>query len=569
MKITCIDKEARKILETGYYQIPRFQRPYSWEKEHINDFWNDTILESQTDYFIGSIVVYKKGDEHFGIVDGQQRLTTITMSLCALREFYLAEGEENLAKGVQSLVERTDLNNKKNFILQTETSYPYFQEHIQKYGAPESSVGYSEEETNLKSGYDQIFSFIKTRVEHIRKDKTILASGKSPAAIAELNNIRDKFLKLKVIYIELDDEDDAYVIFETLNTRGKDLSVADLIKNFLVKNISAPNRGVDLPKDKWNSIREQIEGISTFDVDLDSFLLHVWLSKYDATTTKTLFKKVKAEIKPADAKTFLESLVSDSKIYKHIFDPEDKKWNRNELALKVSLLALNSFRVTQQTPMVLAVMRSFSAGKLKFRFTKQILEAVEHFHYMFNAVTSQRSSGSIASMYSTFARRLNAASSENETGVIIKDLQQRMREKLPTYDEFLPKFKELKFTDEYTKQKKIIQYTLTKIDRALNHSGLAINYDNMTLEHIMPQKPATPIANHDSYVGMMGNLIFLSERLNGSLANKGFATKKTSIIQSGIYTGPSFTQAVKWDHVEIESRTEELAKLAYTQVFKI
>jgi uncharacterized protein with ParB-like and HNH nuclease domain len=79
MKITCIDKEVRKIFETGYYVVPRFQRPYSWEKEHIAEFWNDAVVESASDYFIGSIVVYKKTDEHFGIVDGQQRLTTITM----------------------------------------------------------------------------------------------------------------------------------------------------------------------------------------------------------------------------------------------------------------------------------------------------------------------------------------------------------------------------------------------------------------------------------------------------------------------------------------------------------
>ena len=63
MKITCIDKEIKNVFETGYYHIPRFQRPYSWEKEQILEFWNDTIKESEADYFIGSIVVYKKSDD--------------------------------------------------------------------------------------------------------------------------------------------------------------------------------------------------------------------------------------------------------------------------------------------------------------------------------------------------------------------------------------------------------------------------------------------------------------------------------------------------------------------------
>lgn len=100
MKITCIDKEIKKVFETGYYHIPRFQRPYSWEKDHIAEFLNDTLIENETDYFIGSIVLYKINADLFGVVDGQQRLTTITMILCALRDFYLDENHVNLAQGV-------------------------------------------------------------------------------------------------------------------------------------------------------------------------------------------------------------------------------------------------------------------------------------------------------------------------------------------------------------------------------------------------------------------------------------------------------------------------------------
>lgn len=122
MKITCIDKEVRKVFETGYYVIPRFQRPYSWEKDHVAEFWDDAIVENSADYFIGSIVVFKKNDEHFGIVDGQQRLTTITMILCAIRNQYNEYNLTNLSKGVHSLIEKIDLNNTANYILQTETS---------------------------------------------------------------------------------------------------------------------------------------------------------------------------------------------------------------------------------------------------------------------------------------------------------------------------------------------------------------------------------------------------------------------------------------------------------------
>ena len=84
MKIESTDKEIRTILQSGYYRIPRFQRPYSWEKDHIQDFWNDIVIDSEDDYFIGSMVVYKQEKGYFGIVDGQQRLTTITIFLLSL-----------------------------------------------------------------------------------------------------------------------------------------------------------------------------------------------------------------------------------------------------------------------------------------------------------------------------------------------------------------------------------------------------------------------------------------------------------------------------------------------------
>src|SRR5947209_16055653 len=136
----------KTILESGYYRIPRFQRPYSWERENIEDFWNDTILGGDTDYFIGSMVVFKERSGSFGVVDGQQRLTTITMILAAIRNVFQQERLQSLALGIHRLIERADIDNKDQYILQTETSYPYLQEYIQKFGSPEIQPEIHEEE---------------------------------------------------------------------------------------------------------------------------------------------------------------------------------------------------------------------------------------------------------------------------------------------------------------------------------------------------------------------------------------------------------------------------------------
>jgi hypothetical protein len=461
-----------------------------------------------------------------------------------------------------------DLDIESKFILQTETSYPYFQEHIQKYTEPEIEVDFGQEEVNLKNGFELITKYIKSEIDTIKADNQIKKDTIKQHIQDKLNAKRDRTLKLKVIYIELDDEDDAYIIFETLNTRGKDLSVGDLVKNYLTKHIKAKNKIVDIPKDKWNSIRNNIDSTSK-ELDIDTFLLHVWLSKFEFTTTKTLFKKLKNSIKPSQAKIFLDNLVADSVTYKNIFDTETKKWDKNELPLKKSLTTLYGFNVTQQTPMVLSVMREYNNGRLKYKYAREILESIEHFHYIFTAITSQRSSGGIASMYSNYGRKLSIATDDSTRLEVIRELRQKMREKIPTFDEFLAAFKTLKFTNGYTKQKRIIHYTLSKFDSFYNQNGVSINYDLMTLEHILCQNPSIKAINHDAYVGQIGNLILVDEQTNNALGRKSFADKKIILSNSNIHLDSSILAATDWTNKEIEERTNNIATKAFNSVFTI
>ena len=250
MKVTSGDKTIQQILDSGYFKIPRFQRPYSWDRENIEDFWNDTITENEGDYFIGSMVVYKLEDYKFGLVDGQQRLTTVTMLLSVIRESFKKHGFEELARGTQNLIEKSDLDNQKHYVLQTETSYPYLQEYIQKYDDPEIDTPLKEEEKNLEKGFYLLKSYIEDAIDSITKDSTISNEKKKDLIKKKLIEIRSKLLKLKLIFVELDNEDDAYIIFETLNTRGKDLRVSDLVKNHLTKILRRKNKNVDITKDK-------------------------------------------------------------------------------------------------------------------------------------------------------------------------------------------------------------------------------------------------------------------------------------------------------------------------------
>jgi uncharacterized protein with ParB-like and HNH nuclease domain len=223
MDIKPVDQTVKTLLESFFYRIPRFQRPYSWDRENVADFWNDAISSQDLDYFIGSFVVYRQnpGTDTLLVVDGQQRITTITLLLAALRTTLRDNGHEDLARGIQLLIERPDLNNEKQYVLQSESPYPYLQEYIQKYGEPELPASSGGEEDALREAYNFLKGQLETVLTAIEGDASVATDKKSDLRKKRLLSIRDKVMRLQLILIQLTSEDDAYLIFETLNTRGR------------------------------------------------------------------------------------------------------------------------------------------------------------------------------------------------------------------------------------------------------------------------------------------------------------------------------------------------------------
>lgn len=125
MKIEANDKEIQDIFSSGYFKIPRFQRPYSWEKDEVENFWEDITKNNDENYFIGSMVVFQSVKPYFGIVDGQQRLTTITIILSVIRDAFLTLKQDNLARGIHKYIEKANVDNEDEFILNSETSLPF------------------------------------------------------------------------------------------------------------------------------------------------------------------------------------------------------------------------------------------------------------------------------------------------------------------------------------------------------------------------------------------------------------------------------------------------------------
>jgi len=570
MKITGLDKEVRNVLGASFLKIPRYQRPYSWDVEHVTDFWNDAIVGEGDDSFIGSMVVFPdKSKDAFEVVDGQQRLTTITMILAALRDALQAEGREDLAKGTQQLIERPDYSNKSRFVLATETSYPYLHDHIQRFGPPESDEPKNAEERQLEVSYELIRQLVRGVVDDKRAGTKGSAANKQKAVAAHLEAVRDRVLGLKLIHVTVDSEEDAYVIFETLNARGEDLKLGDLVKAHLTKNIRPTNPAYDKAKDEWAKIRARVDGIKPAG-DLDTFLHHWWLSRDEYVTARKLYPKFRRAVTKANARAVLEDLGKDVITYRQIVDPKSHTWASEQADVRGALEALALFRVSQPVPMLLSVMRVYREKALSLRSVRQILQAIERFHFLGSAVVGRSSSGGISAMYASSARQLFRATTPQQRATVLAELRQKLRDRKPTPDEFMAAFKTIRFTEVDQSQRRLVKYILSRLDGA-HDEGAAIDYERMTIEHIAPQNPTSAAGPPVSpeHVGQMGNLLLVTEVMNQQLENKPFSAKLPILKKAKSWVDPSVLSATQWGETEIETRTLDLAALAYDNVWKL
>jgi uncharacterized protein with ParB-like and HNH nuclease domain len=567
MQIKPVDRSVRQLLEAGFYTIPRFQRPYSWDQENVDDFWTDTITNEEPDYFIGSFVLYRESEHstNYFVVDGQQRLTTITILLAAIRNALDSLEIKDLAKGIQKLIERENLESQYQYVLQTETSYPFLQEYIQKHSKPELDAAATQEQEALELAFRYLTLKVEAVLNAVDIDPQIQKKNKSKEKQQRLVRMRDSVLRLQLIVVELTNEDDAYLIFETLNTRGKDLGVSDLVKNHVTRLLRPKNKGVDVARDKWKKLRSEFDA-SAADIDLNSFLYHSWLSRKPYLGKERLFKAIKTSVLNSNATEYLDALLDDAVFYRALFEPNAQKWMPTERDISQSLRALNIFRVIQPVPMTLSILRSYKSGKLTLSQAKSILRDMENFHVQFTAVTAQRTGGGTAKMYAATAEELAVASSKDRSAQILKTFKQKMRERIPSLEEFTANFREIGFHSSNTKQKSLVQYLLRRFDETQRSDPL--DYASMTIEHIAPESPIGKTSAIEE-VGMLGNLILLPEKINAKLGNQPFTQKIAILKSSKVPLDPILENAKQWTSKEVIDRTNYLAELGYAKIFKV
>jgi uncharacterized protein with ParB-like and HNH nuclease domain len=574
MKIEANDKEIQDIFSLGYFKIPRFQRPYSWMEEEVVNFWDDVIVRDYNSYFIGSMVVYQTEKPYYGIVDGQQRLTTITLILAAIRNAFLIYEDDNLARGVHQYIEKANIDNVPEYVLNSETSFPYLQGHIQSFRNEEIQCTVGSEEQNLQVAFELINKKLYTVVPRLDDNDSCdeLFHDRKRAIIEILKTMRNKILSLKLVFIQLDNEDDAYLIFETLNTRGKDLTTPDLVKNLLLQKLRAANVTLDSFKEMWNGILEKFDNNEQDKSIVDSFLYHHWLSKYGDTTQKQLFGEIKKHVESPTknesenkSRLLLLELQKNSDYYVSIVYPDSQQWSLEEKnAIQKPLKALRLFNVKQQTSMILSLMRAYKEKKITLRALGKILWKIECFHFIFNAITSQRSSGAIAPLYSKFAQELSSTDNLDKIQSINTNLLRKLQEKLPGFEEFEVNFMDLIYTKNKYKDKRIIQYVLGHL-MGMNINGLPIDHSSASIEHLLPQSK-----DEEAIVGRIGNLILVDKITNGEELKDLDFVRKIEILRGKNYPIDScLASATQWTGEEIRARGKEMARKAYYETWRL
>lgn len=551
-------EDLKELLGNGKsYSVPPYQRDYSWKREHWEDLWEDlaAVEANREDHYMGAIVLETKERKHFRVIDGQQRLTTLSILILACVDYLygLAAADIDAAANREraSLLESGYLGAKDPTSLRITPKLKlnandddFFQLNLAQRKPPQGGVrGLRDSERLL---WD-CFRFFEEKV----KDK-FSASRKGELVAAFVGDVVSE--RLVFISVRVQDQLSAYTVFETLNARGLELTETDLLKNYLLSLADRLSKSqMDLVLRQWARITARV-GIRSF----PEFLRHHLNSRREFVRQKQLFRTIKRDVTTLQQVfDLLDQLENDATWFEALNDPASDFW-LDYPGAKEHVRVLTLFGVSQYTPLMLAAKDSFSAPQ----DIVELLRCCAVLSLRFNGV-SRRSTHLLEEIYNRAALEIRRGSAKST-----KAVRMALRPIYIPDEEFEADFSSLRLRNQGASGKRL-RYILAKVERQLGGSDLSDDGMNATVEHILPERPGeegwqhfTPEA-HDRSHERLGNYSLLERSLNlRDAGNAPFAVKQAAYAKSQYRTSKELCDLSEWTEEAIAIRQASMAKVA-------
>ncbi|WMJ07515.1 DUF262 domain-containing HNH endonuclease family protein [Nitrosomonas sp. sh817] len=554
----------RKLIGNGLtYRIPRFQRDYSWTEDEWEDLWLDILGTIQTGgepaHYMGYLVLQSQDDKNFDVIDGQQRLTTLTLIVLAiLKNLKRLVDEKNNPEHNQQRIEQirqtyigyldpVTLVSRSKLTLNRNNDH-YFQTYLVPLGhLPQRGFRASEH------GLRKAFEWFDKRVrEHGKK-----AGGDEGVALASLVETMSDRLFFTVISVT--DELNAYKVFETLNARGVRLSSTDLLKNYLFSVLHRDGERAHEMKaleDRWEAMISRL-GSESF----PDFLRVHWISRKTSVRQSELFKTIRAQIIDRESVfELLRGMEEDMDTYLALTNPEVSLWAPN---LKGFVQNLRMFSVRQPFSLLLAAHRRFSSEDFE-----SLLRSCVMISFRYNVIGSLPTHEQ-EHVYHSVAQKISngGLTTAPETLDVMKPIY-------PNDDKFRGDFSEKILRTTNSRNSRIVRYILCALESQLNGQDYDFESDSITIEHILPQNPASGWSafneeEADAMVYRLGNMTLLAKGQNRDLGNAEFTIKKPVLAASNFeLTRKVADENLEWTPERIAARQKSMAKIA-TSVWRI
>lgn len=517
-----------------------YQRDYAWKHANCQKLWDDIcdlVENKRSNHFLGTLVTIEKGFQDYSVIDGQQRLTTISLLLLALRNVLKLKNklldEENLMNMISDfLINKYSPDQSKRIRLKpNKQDKQRFEDLFEKNEIEQTG---SNIYSNYKFFYDKIYQNRLTPQQ-----------------------IFDAFRKLNIVLINLTrGVDDPQLIFESLNSTGVDLTPADLIRNYILMDLEYENQEVFYTK-YWLTIEHNCDEVAEFIRYYLNYKLKLSVKREDIYTKFKEFVKTKYN---NDKEQILKDLVKYSIFYSYLIQYQ----NYSEDGVNLRLERLRKLEFTVCYPYLLDVFSDLKENIFSTAVVVEILEIIES--YAFRKILVNNTTQGLNKLFITLARDIKKEPDwARDYFEILKYiiLEKTLSQSIPNDEEFESV---LIYKEVYRLQSKNRTFLLASLENY--NSAYKVDLSNLTVEHIMPQtldiKWKARIGDNSEeiqskYLHTLGNLTLTPQ--NSKLSNNDYDKKlKIDFQTSKLKLNYKIEEGEDWGEIQILHRAKILAK---------